>query len=303
VGSLALGASKSLTITATVNLGTAGQTITNTASVTHSDQPDAVAGNNSASASVTVQARTVAVLVDPDQSKTVDAGTQVFYPLTVTNNGNLTDVIDLTTASTAGWTWAFRADTNGDGLLDGGDTLLTDSDGDGKVDVTLAPGSSTKVLAVTTVPYATANAAVDTTTVTGASSHNTAVTDTALLRTTVRAPAITLSKTVDSSSAVPGTVLLYTIHYRNTGGATATFVIIGDAIPAFTTYKAGSLRVGSGSSTYATATPKTDDPLDGDGAGVSGASVTVTVSSVAPDDGVANAGSDEGKIYFQVTVQ
>jgi len=35
---------------------------------------------------------------------------------------------------------------------------------------------------------------------------------------------------------------------------------------------------------------------------VSGASVIFTITTVAGDDGVANAGTDEGKVYFKVKI-
>ncbi|HMB70763.1 MAG TPA: FlgD immunoglobulin-like domain containing protein, partial [bacterium] len=55
VGSLIAGASASLDLTVTVNPGTAGQTVTNTASVTAAAETDPVAFNNSASVDIDVQ--------------------------------------------------------------------------------------------------------------------------------------------------------------------------------------------------------------------------------------------------------
>ncbi|MBN1317945.1 MAG: PKD domain-containing protein, partial [Anaerolineales bacterium] len=55
VGSLSVGLSNSLHITATINYGTGGLTITNTASVAAADQLDPVAGNNSSSAGFKVK--------------------------------------------------------------------------------------------------------------------------------------------------------------------------------------------------------------------------------------------------------
>ncbi|WP_165869126.1 DUF11 domain-containing protein, partial [Thiogranum longum] len=54
VGSLPNGNLATLNITATVNTGTAGSTLTNTASVSALNEPDPVAGNDSASVSLTV---------------------------------------------------------------------------------------------------------------------------------------------------------------------------------------------------------------------------------------------------------
>lgn len=53
IGDLASGAAAELTITATVDAGTAGQTLTNTARLTNSNPTDRAPGNNTASTSVT----------------------------------------------------------------------------------------------------------------------------------------------------------------------------------------------------------------------------------------------------------
>jgi uncharacterized repeat protein (TIGR01451 family) len=56
VGSLAIGQSKTLLHTVKANLGTQGQTINNTATLTSLDQTDSLSSNDSDSISVTVQA-------------------------------------------------------------------------------------------------------------------------------------------------------------------------------------------------------------------------------------------------------
>ena len=61
MGALADGASRTLHVTARADAGTGGTTITNTASVTHSDQPDPVPGNDTASADVTPQSADLSV--------------------------------------------------------------------------------------------------------------------------------------------------------------------------------------------------------------------------------------------------
>jgi hypothetical protein len=63
----------------------------------------------------------------------------------------------------------------------------------------------------------------------------------------------------------------------------------------------GSLRIGNAASTYATANPLTD-AADADAGQSGGAGVIFTIGAVAADDGVANSGSDEGKVYFKVRI-
>jgi len=61
VGSLAVGASATLGLTATINIGRAGQIIRNTATITHADQYDPLTINNSAFIEIFVRSTPVAV--------------------------------------------------------------------------------------------------------------------------------------------------------------------------------------------------------------------------------------------------
>ena len=72
------------TITATVDAGTAGTTITNTASVTASDQADTNAANDSDSADVTVTAIDLAVTKTVDDAAPDEGGT-IVYTVALTN--------------------------------------------------------------------------------------------------------------------------------------------------------------------------------------------------------------------------
>jgi uncharacterized repeat protein (TIGR01451 family) len=83
--SLSNGSSATLTITASVNQGTGGQTISNTASVT-ADQEDNNSANNSATASFTVQSADLGVANTVD-NPTPNVGDNVTYTITVTNSG------------------------------------------------------------------------------------------------------------------------------------------------------------------------------------------------------------------------
>ena len=114
-------------------------------------------------------------------------------------------------------------------------------------------------------------------------------------------PAISLVKSTDQTSSPPGTEIIYTIYYHNAGMGAASNLIISDTIPLNTTYVAGSLKSGNAASTYATATVLTD-AADADAGQVSGGSIIFMMTTVAGDDGVANAGSDEGKAYFKVRI-
>lgn len=117
----------------------------------------------------------------------------------------------------------------------------------------------------------------------------------------VARPAISLTKSVDKATAPPGTELTYSVHYRNTGGAAAHTLIIIDTIPPNTSYVSGSLRLGNAASTYATAAAKTDALGDDEGQ-CDGTTAIFTITGIAADDGVPDAGADEGKVLFKVTI-
>lgn len=115
-------------------------------------------------------------------------------------------------------------------------------------------------------------------------------------------PKLALAKTVDKTTATPGTVLTYTIQVRNLGTGVANSIEISDGIPEFTSFIPGSIRMGSVTATYDTATSKTD-ASDGDEAEVVGNSVKFKLSTLTGTDNIADQGTDEAKVFYKVTVQ
>ena len=117
----------------------------------------------------------------------------------------------------------------------------------------------------------------------------------------VIAPLLEIKKIVDKANAKPGEELVYAIHYHNMGSDTAHDIVITDAIPAFTTLIAHTLRIGPADGNYNTATVLTD-ANDGDAGSVQSMNIVFVIPTTGADDGVPGSGSDEGKVYFKVLI-
>ncbi|ANM29588.1 hypothetical protein ABI59_08360 [Acidobacteria bacterium Mor1] len=273
-----------LLATPALALGTPeGTPISNTATVNYEDDN----GNPLSATSntvTTIVAQVAAVDVDPDNASSADPGDTVTYLHTVTNNGNGDDTIDLAAVSSQGWTVTIYLD-DGDGVFEGGadDTVASDTgllSADGSVDIWIE----------VVVPAGTADGTVDTTTVTGTSQFDSGVSESATDTTTVDSPDISVVKSVSpTGDQPPGTTLTYTMVVTNNGNAAASAVVLTDAVPANTTYVAGSITQDAGSLTDGGG----DD--NGDFGATTAGTVTVTIGTLA-----ASGGSTT--ITFQVTI-
>jgi uncharacterized repeat protein (TIGR01451 family) len=314
---VAAGTSWAVQFQATLNAGTAsGGAVTNQASIQYT----------SGTSTVTVQTNGDTFLVSTLSGidlnstatpKTGNPGDQIVYPFTAVNNGNASDTINLTATSTQGWTWAVWADANGDGIPgNGGDYLLTDTNGDGKIDTGALPQNGTiNLLAVATIPVGASNGSTDTITLTGSSASDPTKTDTQPFTTTVKAPVMSVVKGVTAIQAptggavctptntttgapcvvVPGSVLTYTVTATNSGAGNANNVVLTDLTPQHTTYVAGSIKTGSVASTLTART----DTVDGDGAEYN----TGTHAVVVPDGGSLTLGpAGTWVLQYQLTV-
>ncbi|ANE42727.1 DUF11 domain-containing protein [Deinococcus puniceus] len=168
-----------------------------------------------------------------------------YFAMEVANLGNMPDLynitgtapIKLTSGATVTAPVAYYRDVNGDGKMDGGDTLLTDTNADGIPDTGLiAPGAEVKLIAALAIPCdAAAQTIVLNQTATSPITKVTVpdINDTVTINPTpVAAPV----KSVDLAAAKPGEVLTYTIVGKNTSNANITKAFVKDTVPTNTTF-------------------------------------------------------------------
>lgn len=266
----------------------AGTVISNQATVNYTD-----ANGNPLSALSNIVTTTVSqvatVSVTPNNAANAVPGDILFYAHAVRNLGNGSDTIDVTAPSAGGFATALFFDNNGNGVFDGGDTPMTDTDADGVVDTgSLAANAQVDILARITIPVGTPPQ-VDVMTVTGTSSFNAGVSSSATDTTTILAPDVTAAKSVlPAGNQPPGTTLTYTLVVNNAGSANALAVALTDPIPANTTYVPGSITLDGVS--------KTDIGGDdeGDFNATTPGAVTVNIGAMAA--------AASHTITFQVTI-
>lgn len=263
-------------------------------------------------------------LVTPGSNQ-VELGGSVIYGHTLTNNGNVNEIVELSASNNqTGWTHTISVDTDNNGvadtalgsLLPGVITVLqangtsivvtvTDTDNDGNPELTLAPNFSIPLSATVFAPANAAPAQVDTLTISAvnvdAAGPSVSVTD----QTTVINGQVRLIKTValdsdcdgdadtvgsfaqvQSDSVAPGECAIWRVTAENQGAADAQNVTIADAITSFSTYETDSLAYCLGSG--CTPTTVTDDVDANDAGTIVGTNIVFYVGPGA--DAIAELG-------------
>ena len=269
----------------------AGTSIGNQSSATYVDS-SAITRSVSSNTVATIVQQVAALTLTQDLSKTAAAGTQVSYPLTLTNTGNGTDAFAFTTAMSGSFSFTsvtYYADANGDGVADNATPITSTG--------ALASGAVFRFVAVGNVPTTAVTGNVDALVITATSAFAPAVTAFVTDTTTISSNAvINVTKTMSASSGPSPSLAPYTItlSYSNTGNIAATGVNLSDTLPAGMTYVAGS---GRWSVTGATAL--TDATAD-----VQGPGPTIDYSFTTKVTGIINtvAAGQSGTLTFQVSI-
>ena len=238
---LASGASAQFTLMATISPALTGS-LSNTATISGTNA-DPVPGNNSSTAVTTVTA-SADLSVNKTGPATANAGTNITYSITLTNNGpsNAANV-SLNDAVPANTTFVSESQTTGPTFSCTTPAL----GGTGTVTCTIAsltPGSSTFSITVHINPGATgaviSNTANTTSTTTDSNPGNN--TSTALTTATGSAD-LSIVKTAPAA-ATNGSNLTYTITVTNNGPSDAASVTMADTLPANTTFVSESQPTG-----------------------------------------------------------
>ena len=300
-------------------LGTAsGTNINNSATVDYQVGGVDQAAITSNTASFVVDNKVDNTVASVSNATVVPGSNDQVLVLSVSNTGNTTqgysvavtggtDDFDMTNVR-------IYLDVNGDGALDGGDTLyslgtnISDIAADGSIQVLIVADTplttsdgeaavynliATTLDAGTTTVTANDSASADDPNVVqvvwaDAAGSDDAATDgkhSAAGTYTVTSAALTVSKTsaVESDpingttnpKAIPGATVRYTITVQNTGSSDATSVVLVDATPVNTTYVPGSITVDGANKTDINGDDEADYGATNPGA------VTVTIATLA----------------------
>lgn len=241
--SLTVGTQATITIVATVN-GSGGSSISNTAAVSAATA-DADGGNNSATATTTVSAADLSI-TKSDSPDPVNAGENITYTLTVTNNSatvpaqsvTVSDQVPVHTtlfsvgATPAGWT---RSDS----------TAISQTGTITYSVPTLAPGDTASFTITVKVDSNAANnstisntASVSSNTPDDNSLNNSQTATTTVRTTLVQSQAdLSITKTDSPDPVAVGNDITYTITASNAGLDAATSAVFSDTVPTNTTFR------------------------------------------------------------------
>jgi len=232
IGALAAGDSLSLEITVTVNTGTSGSSLPNTASITNVDQPDNDPSNDSDDAVIAVEGLDLALVKTVD-IETPSEGDTIVYTLQLTNNG-AADATNITVTDDLNALPVTYVSDNSAALLDSASnpTAYNAATGDWTIGA-LDAGSSLSLEITVTVDAGTSGTDItNTASLTavdqpdGDPANND---DDAVI--TVGGVDLALTKVVDNPAPSQGDTITYTITVTNNGPGNATGIQVIESLP------------------------------------------------------------------------
>ncbi|HOS85048.1 MAG TPA: hypothetical protein PK199_09050, partial [Bacteroidales bacterium] len=262
IGSLANGASQTLTVTATVN-GTGNYA--NTATVA-ADGPDPTSGNNTATNTPTVAQANVAV-VKTVNNATPNVGSNVTFTIVASNAGpSAATGVNVTDLLPTGYTYVSSTVTTG-----------TYTSGTGVWAIGGLANGASQTLTVTATVNATGVYANTATIVANEADPTPANNTSTNTPTPVAQSNVGVVKTVDNATPNVGSNVTFTIVANNAGPSAATGVNVNDLLPTGYTYVSSTVTTGtytSGTGVWAIGTI------------ANGASQTLTVTATVNATGV-----------------
>lgn len=217
-----------------------GTVITNTATMNYKDLAGSAFTPITATVSVTVEKVAGLDLAVTPQSQTVSDSMYVTYAFHITNTGNNTDTISLTTTTNSqGWPVSYYLDADSNGVLSASELSA------GAI-TSFAAGEDTVTYLIMRflVPKGTPSETVDFDSVTAKTSPNwpadTRDTTGGSFTTTVIRSIFTLDKTTNNSAPPPDQNFTYTISYADTGKGVGLSVAIKDTLDSYLTYVSSS---------------------------------------------------------------
>ena len=279
VPALATGASTTLSISVTVNAGTSGSTITNTAAITASAVLDPVSGNNSASRSVAVGGADLAVAKTVNNVSPPTGGSAVFTVVLRNLGSSLATGVTVTDTLSSGLTYSTSSATQGS-FNSGTGTWTVGSLASGTTATLTLTATVTGAMGTT----ATNTAAVATSSQVDPNTANNAETVTVFISGTD----LSMAKTVSNAAPNEGNTIVYTLSVTNGGLYTATSVTVSDLLPAGLTYVSSA-----GTGTYASGTGLWSIPALNSGATVT-RTITATVNAGTNGQTITNTASITG---------
>jgi uncharacterized repeat protein (TIGR01451 family) len=241
VGTIAAGASVTVTITLAVPSGaTMGTVYNNAMNVTYT------AGSNTFTSSSNGRSVTVGVtrgvaITPTSAASTHEPEDSIKYYFTLKNTGNKKDVLLMSFGSSLSLPWKFYKDVNNNGIYQSNDTQLASTD-------SVNFSDSLHVFAIAITPVVATDQQTDVTSFTVTSAGDNTKFQSSVATTTINIAVISLTKAVAPlGNQPPGIQMTYTVNYSNTGHGHAYNFVIKDFAPDSTTYVPGSITLNGSS--------------------------------------------------------